>query len=319
MRRLLILSFFMGLPLSLSLFFFFGNPYGPEVYVRIPEGFQAREVAHILYSSELISSPRIFLLGTRLMGLDRRIQSGIYRFHDGMWLPEILWVLSQGKTLRLRVTVPEGWRANQIAERLEAQGITSALDFLVLAKKRKSEGHLFPTTYFFQVNFPAELILGEMVAEFEKQWSPQMRARAQELGMGFEEVLTLASIVEREAVYEDEKGLISSVYHNRLRKNRPLEADPTVQYALGYWKSNVTYKDLEINSPYNTYRHRVLPPGPLCSVSLASLKAALWPRQTDFFYFVADNRGRHPFHKTYPDFLKAKYQAKKERTKLQEQ
>ena len=295
------------LTLGLVSFLVFNSvSYGAEVYVRIPEGANAREVAHILSSSRLISCRSIFLLATRFSRLDRCIRPGIYRFRLGMWLPEILWVLSQGRIYQLRVTIPEGWRATQIADRLEAAGVTSALDFLVLVKKKKLEGYLFPTTYFFEPNSSAERVTEDMAAKFEQYFTLPMRKRAAELGMSVSEVLTLASIVEREAIKEEEKKTISSVYHNRLRSHRPLEADPTIQYALGYWKPRVTYKDLKYSSPYNTYRHRGLPPGPICSVSVSSLQAVLWPVDTDYLYFVADHHGGHSFHEDYQEFLRSK-------------
>ncbi|MCX5783560.1 MAG: endolytic transglycosylase MltG, partial [Elusimicrobia bacterium] len=174
------------------------------------------------------------------------------------------------------------------------------------------EGYLFPSTYLFEANTAAKQVIETMTKEFDANIRPLFQNG---FPQGFDEkaVLTMASIIEREAVFSSERPIIAAVYYNRLKKKMALAADPTVQYALGHWKKNVTLNDLKIDSPYNTYLHRGLPPGPICSPGIESVKAALNPPKLDVLFFVADGNGRHIFNNNYDEHLKAKSMTDKER------
>ncbi|OGR82842.1 MAG: hypothetical protein A2901_03945 [Elusimicrobia bacterium RIFCSPLOWO2_01_FULL_54_10] len=271
---------------------------GEEVLVRVEKGESARAVARKLEEQGVIPSSFWFLALSRLSGASRSIHYGPYLFNKGRtW--QTVRKLSRGETFRLKISIPEGWAAFQIGQRLQQEGIIpDAEAFAKLADNRKLEGRLFPSTYFFEPGSDTETVLNAFVEHFRRMVPAEMGVSTK--------TLTLASIIEREAVADDERTIISSVYHNRLRAKRPLEADPTVQYAIGkgrFWKERIFYKDLNVKSPYNTYRNRGLPPGPICNPGLKSIEAALNPAQTPYFYFVADGTGRHQFFKDHKSHL----------------
>ena len=204
-----------------------------------------------------------------------------------------------------RLTVLEGWRSEEIAEALAEKNITDAKEFLSIVRERGLEGKLYPSTYLFSENTPAQKVVAEMTGQYEQRILPLFSKYPSKLSE--KEILTLASIVEREAIHHDERPKIAAVYLNRLKIGKRLEADPTVQYALGfntrenrYWKKGLTYKDLKVKSPYNTYRNAGLPPGPICNPSYESILGVLNPEPNfDNLYFVADNTGRHVFSPTF--------------------
>lgn len=294
---------------------------GPRVDIDIPSGASAAETAKLLTQSKVLWGPTLFRALSKVFRLDRKLNAGTYSFRLRMGAPGALWVLGSGRSLGIRVVIPEGFRAAQIAERLEAQGILrSTGEFLRRADADRLEGYLFPTTYFLSKGMEPAEVARIMKAEFDKQVLPvyeDFRKQTSQSPLGrsldLHQTVALASIVEREAVIPAEKPTIAAVYLNRLKRRKPLEADPTVQYALGRWKKNLTHKDLEVSSPYNTYAHFGLPPGPIASPGLESIRAVLMPARTDALYFVADNRGGHTFSVTYEEHLKAKADAKRER------
>lgn len=291
---------------------------GPEVVVEIPTGAGGSEVAQLLKESGVLRTAFLFKALAALTRLDRNIKPGIYHLRQDISSPEILWRLYWGgKVQFIKFTVPEGWRATQMAERLEALEITSEREFLRYVKDRKLEGYLFPTTYHLEKKMLAEQVAFIMHQEFQKKVLPHVRAANSRLNL--HEIVTLASIVEREAEKSGEMPMIAAVYLNRLTKRRLLEADPTVQYSLGYWKQGLTFKDLKMVSPYNTYLFPGLPPGPICSPGLKSIFAVLNPAPIKALYFVADNRGGHTFHLTYEEHLKAKRKAKEELRRLKKE
>jgi len=163
----------------------------------------------------------------------------------------------------MRVTFPEGWTAKQMAELLENRGVTPAADFLAIVEKEKREGFLFPDTYFLGQGLDAGIVIDRMVRRFHEEEPKDMLAQAKVLKLNYRQVVILASLVEREARIPGERALIAGVFYNRLRKRMRLESCATVEYALGAWKPQLTYKDLQVDSPYNTYRHAGLPPGPI--------------------------------------------------------
>jgi UPF0755 protein len=241
---------------------------------------------------------------------------------------QVIGRLRLGIIMPLTVTVPEGLRSEEVALVMERGGIvkaedfrralaSEAYDFAFLAERPPGaglEGYLFPATYGFSRGVPAEEVVRRMLAAFDAQVTPELRQAIQASGLTLHEAVTLASIVEREAVRPEERPLIAGVFLNRLRLGMPLGADPTVQYALandpasverfGFWKQGLTTEDLQVDSPYNTYVNGGLPPGPIANPGLASLEAVAHPAQTSYLYFVARQDGSHVFAETLEEHLR---------------
>ena len=310
---------FIGLVCLLLLLSFWLFRVGAEATVTLPSGAGARETARILRQEGIIASPRTFRLLAKLTLLDRQLKPGTFRLRRHMSSVEVLWRLTHGRPDFIKVVIPEGFNATQIADRLGASGVTAAEGFEAFTRANRLEGYLFPTTYFLSASMEPEAVARLMHAEFERMAEPLYRRGAQNTRLTLEQVVTLASIVEREAVHPQEKPMIAAVYLNRLRKRMRLEADPTVQYALsllpggtGHWKRGLSKKDLQIDSPYNTYLQFGLPPGPICSPSTASVEAVMEPSPTDALYFVSDANGGHTFSASYDEHLKAVHQLRRE-------
>ena len=297
------LKIFAALLALLSLYYFWP---GQPVKVSIPEGAGAGQAAAALKRGGVILSPVWFKLLVKATGTGRRIMPGEYSLRKGMSAEEALWRLTHSTYVSsVRVVIPEGWRMEQIADRLAANGIVPAAPFLKLAREQKLEGYLFPSTYNLKKNMPPQEVINLLKFEFERQIKPLFSKGFPEKLDEFK-TLIIASIVEREAVDDSERPLIAAVYINRYRKGMPLEADPTTQYALGYWKRALTYKDLKFKSPYNTYVVGGLPPGPICNPGYSSVAATLAPANLDALYFVADRKGKHIFNASFKEHLKAK-------------
>lgn len=293
---------------------------GEALVFEIKPGQTASEVAQNLKDEGVIKSRTWFKLILKLSSSAKDLKAGKYDLHKNMPSESVLNCIKSGQCLHLtKLTIPEGWRSEEIAESLAANNITDPHAFLEIVRKRDLEGQLFPSTYYFSENTPAWAVVDAMLAQYNKTVKPLFEQYKTDLTE--KEVLTVASIVEREAIFHDERPKIAAVYLNRLKIGKRLEADPTVQYALGfnfrenrYWKKGLTYKDLRNPSPYNTYRYNGLPPGPIANPSYESIKAVLNPEPDfDALYFVADNTGRHDFSRTYNEHLikKNKYRRKK--------
>ena len=285
------------------------------VLVTIPAGSSSTGIAKILADHGLIRNATVFRLYAKYRGSDQKSQAGDYLFHFGMTMDEILEQLRKGNVYRptVTVTIPEGFNVEQIAERLQAQGLVEYDVFMGLARQTVPslgqvregqryaiEGYLFPDTYEFDVNATPEQILDRMLRRLEEIFTPDMRKRCQELGLEIHDVMTLAALVEREAQVAAERELIAGVMHNRLQKNMPLQIDASVIYALGKHKQVVSLEDLKVDSPYNTYKYPGLPPGPIASPGKAAIMAVLYPAETDYLYYVAkgDGSGEHYFGRT---------------------
>ena len=265
-------------------------------------------MAHTLKEKGVIRSKLLFKLLFKLTSHPSDLKAGQFDLRKNMSDLEVINCIKSGRCTHFeKVTLLEGWRSEEMAEELAAKGITDAHEFLNLVHTQKLEGKLYPSTYLFAQNTPAKKVVKEMLGEYQKKIASLFDQYPTDLSE--QEVLTIASIVEREAVVHDERPKIAAVYLNRFRIGKKLEADPTVQYALGfnlkenrYWKKGLTYADLKIDSPYNTYRYNGLPPGPICNPSAASVRGVLNPTPNfDALYFVADNTGRHAFSKTFDE------------------
>lgn len=269
----------------------------------------ALDIAQVLKEARIIRSRVAFLAVAMARGTQRRLLAGEYEFAPGLNLLEVVRRLEQGKGLINQVTIPEGLAAQQIAELLHEKGLIDRDRFMGLLRDRRLlaeyqveskslEGYLFPDTYRLTKGMTEETIIRLMVQRFTEVFGPAERARALELKMSVAEVVTIASLIEREAKMEDERPLISAVFHNRLRLGMPMQSDPTVMYGLARFSGKLTKANLRASSPYNTYLHRGLPPGPIASPGRASVKAALYPSSSNFLYFVSKNDGTHAFSST---------------------
>lgn len=296
------------------------------VVVDIAEGASLSDVAERLHRQKLIKSDWAFVWLGRLEGLDRKVIPGEYEFHGGMGPSTILEQIIKGEVIQHTVTIPEGFSMSQIAEVLHEQGLADRDAFLRCAKDRAFiqtlslsvdtlEGYLFPDTYRFARRMSPERLIETMVAKFKQTVREEDHGRATELDLSLHEVVTLASVIEKETARPDERTLISGVFHNRLQKDIPLQSDPTVIYAVHQFDGNLRKKDLSIDSPYNTYRVVGLPPGPIANPGRAAIHAALYPETTEYLYFVSRNDGSHEFSTTLAQHNRAvrKYQLRQRR------
>ena len=285
--------------------------------VAIPAGTTFRAAADSLASAGVIRAPFFFRAYASIRGQDRAIKPGSYEFRRGSSWDAVLATLTDGGTARGAVTVPEGYDLRQITPLL-AKALDAPEDSVIAAVRDTAllrrldvptpalEGYLFPETYTFAPGTTPRGAVSRMVAEFERRWRPEWDAQLQKLAMSRHDVITLASIVEKEARKPEERPVIAAVYHNRLKRRMPLQADPTVQYARGAHTSRVLYKDLEVDSPYNTYRRAGLPPGPIASPGTPSITAALFPANVPYLFFVAAPDGHHEFRTTFEEHTRAR-------------
>lgn len=299
---------------------------GPVVHVRVPQGAAFGTVMDSLTAHDIVAYPRLFRIYARVTGADRSIKPGTYGFRSGVGWDRLLADLHQGRILTQRITIPEGWELRKIAPRLAAATGTPPDSVLRLLADSATvarldlpgptlEGYIYPATYTVPLGMSLEDLLDLMVGQYRKIWTPQRRARADSLRWSERDVITLASIVEKEARVRDEMPVIAAVYHNRLRIGYPLQADPTVQYALGEHQTRLLYAHIDsvADNPYNTYRRRGLPPGPIASPSTAAVDATLYPADVPFLYFVARPDGSHIFTRSLVEHNRARAMLRRER------
>jgi UPF0755 protein len=298
-----------------------------EATLVIQRGTPLVMIGEQLKRAGVIKRPILFTGYARFARLDRKVKAGEYTFENGLTTLDVLKKLAKGECRLYKVTFIEGWTMNQMADYIAAQpfaGPNMRESFLTAANDKyllktfgveadSAEGYLFPDTYLIERPKTAEWVIKMLVDQFHKVYTVELQNRAHELGMTTNEVITIASIIEKETGREDERGLISSVFHNRLKKNMPLQADPTVIYGLKDFDGNLRKADLSNPHPYNTYVHPGLPPAPIANPGLASIRAALWPADSEYIYFVARGDGSHEFTKTLAEHQKAvvKYQLKR--------
>jgi UPF0755 protein len=320
-------SFFvLVILLSLGLGLFLvtpGEKSGEEEVFVVREGLPLREISTELQDRGLIKHRSLFMLWARVMGYSRQIKAGEYALSPTMSPAEILEKLRKGRIMTHPVTIPEGFNMEQIALLLEEKGLVKNEAFLALAKdpdtvKRFNitgpslEGYLYPDTYHFGRGVSSLSILKTMVNHFWEVVRPYTES-LEKTGLEMAEVVTLASIVEKETGLAEERPTIASVFLNRLKRGMRLASDPTVIYGLDGFDGNLRKSDLSKKTPYNTYVIRGLPPGPIANPGLESIKAVIFPEQTDYLYFVSKNDGSHHFSKTLSEHNRAvqTYQKKK--------
>ena len=275
----------------------------------VPTGSSSQTIAKRLVAEKLIRSEHAFRLLVRYRGTGRHLQAGTYVLRRNMALWDVLNEFEKGQVTLIRWTVPEGLTVSTIAELWKTSGLGTTQAFQEASESprllerygladKTVEGYLFPNTYKLAKGTSAEKVVEMMLDEFKQRWTDSFDEEARNLGRTRHEIVTLASIIEKEAQSKSERPRISSVFHNRLRRKWRLQADPTVLYALGNPERLLTKGDLSVDSPYNTYMHKGLPPGPIANPGIDSIIAALRPEKTDYLYFVAIGEGKHHFSKT---------------------
>lgn len=292
----------------------------------IQPGENGTTVALRLERLGIIRDAELFRLLLRYWGVDAQLEAGDYLLRRNMSMPEVASQLQHGRLRAKKVTIREGLRAEEIAHLLAIEGLVDQEEFIRLVRDdafhydflrdrpasapKTLEGFLFPDTYEFPVNITTTALIDIMLQNFDQRVTMEMRQQALDRGLTLFQVLTLASIIEREAVVPEERPIIASVYLNRLRQGILLQADPTVQYAKGYdpqtgrWWPPLSLEELQsVDSPFNTFRHPGLPPGPICSPGLASIEAVLNPTDTKYLFFHAKGDGTHAFAETYEEHL----------------
>jgi UPF0755 protein len=294
------------------------DPGTRRVAVTIPPGASLDAAVDSLVSHHVIRRPRAFRWYARLRGLGGSLKTGDYMLPEDAPWGEVVATLEHGRGVEVRWTVREGLMLGEVAALAQAQLGVSSDSMLVAARdpalRRELalppsaptvDGYLFPTTYVIQRRTSARELVRVMTREFVAQWLPEWDARLDSLHLTRHELVTLASIIEAEVRYDPDRPFVSAVYHNRLKRGMKLEADPTVIYAHGRRLKRLWEKNLAVRSPYNTYMHAGLPPGPICEPGKASLEAALYPAPVPFVFFVAQPDGKHVFSVTFAEHERA--------------
>ncbi len=290
-------------------FLFLARPAGDGRTVRIVDFQKGESISQVAADMEregILSSARLFVFHIRIKGVSGRLQAGEYQFSNGMRPSEILRKMVSGDVYTRRFTAPEGYSIHQIAELLESQHIFTKERFLKATRDPKLlaelgiggssvEGYLFPSTYNVTRTMNEEDLIRVMAAQFDKIYDECFADAAQHSGMTRAQVVTLASLIEKEAVVAEERPLISSVFHNRLTRGMRLQSDPTAVYGVRAFAGNVTKHDIERSTPYNTYLIPGLPPGPIGNPGKGALEAAINPVRTNYLYFVSRKDGTHHF------------------------
>ncbi|MFI5177213.1 MAG: endolytic transglycosylase MltG [Vicinamibacterales bacterium] len=298
---------------------------GDEVFVELPAGLGVSAIGERLSDAGIVPDPWTFRLAVRFAGVERRLQAGEYRFAAAATPREVAVRLARGDVYTKSITFPEGLTVMEMAGIFGRSGLGTPAEFQAAANDaalvaefdpdaQTLEGYLFPSTYALPRRTGARGAVQAMVGEFTRMFDARLRADARARHLTPRELVTLASIIEKETARPEERAIVSAVYQNRLRIGMPLQCDPTVIYALmqaGRWDGNIRKTDLQIDSPYNTYRHPGLPPGPIASPGRSSLEAAVHPAEVKYLYFVSRNDGTHVFAETLEEHNRnvAKYQS----------
>jgi UPF0755 protein len=329
-RGFILIAFVLGVLVALEVFSRFllegSVADGPRemVQISIPDKATVTQIAEVLYEHKLIDHPVLFRYAVRIIGVDSKIQAGNMALATGQSLFDLIRNLTRIHALGMPVTIPEGKTAADMASLLQQKiGIDSVAFMSVVTDTQfvhdlglrapSLEGYLFPDTYFIANGTDPRRVAMRMVANFRNHLPKDFGEQAEALDFDMNAVITLASIVEWETFTKSEARTIASVYLNRLKRDMPLQADPTVSYALGKGPSRLYYSDLRVDSPYNTYKYPGLPPGPINNPGQFSIEAVLHPDNTGYYYFVARGDGTHIFTTNLSDHLAAKQQVERTR------
>lgn len=305
----------LGLPLDKN---------NTEIFaVSIPSGSGTSTIGQILEDNKIISDASKFKILSKIKGNDGKYKAGEYSLSPAMKVEQVMDIIISGNSNTTRFTIPEGLTIEQTTEKLATQNLintetfmseiqdgTFDYEFISMLPKTKNrlEGFLYPETYEVYTTSNEHEIINKMLSHFNKLIIDDYYTRAKDMGYDMYKIITIASLIERETLVSNEKSKVASVIYNRLAINMPLQIDATVQYALPQHKDRLDYTDLQVDSPYNTYQNTGLPPGPICSPSVDSIKAALYPEDTNYYYYVLSSKkdGSHKFSNTYEQFLKNK-------------
>ena len=320
----IVLAVAVVIPLLLSAWFSFDFYFAPktspkEIFFVVDKGQGVHNIVQNLKEKGVIKNGRSFLLGYKIYYSSKSLKAGEYMFNLPISPKDILKILTEGKVHLHPLTIPEGLTRKEIARHLESLHFTDEEEFIAASSKTDTissldkeaanlEGYLFPETYHFPKGISAEKIISTLVSQFKEVFSEAWQKRASEIKMTPREVVILASLIEKETSLSEEKKLVSAVFHIRLRILMKLDCDPTIIYVLkeeGSYKGRLLKKHLKLKSPYNTYRNRGLPPGPICNPGRESLEAALYPAQEKYLYFVSKKDGSHHFSSSFKDHQRA--------------
>ncbi|WP_455541883.1 endolytic transglycosylase MltG [Intestinibacter sp.] len=304
---------------------------GEDIVVDIPMGSTVNNVADILKENNLIKNEFIFKMNFKIKNNYSHMKSGKYLLNQKLSNSDIIDKLVSGQMYQegIKVTIPEGSTSNEIISLLVKNELGKKEDFEELVSNpsnfyddfeflnqkdiKNLEGFLYPSTYYFDEDSKPKDIIKEMLNLFNKNYTDELKKEQKERKMTLQEVINLASIVEKEAVIDEDRPIIASVFYNRLDEGMPLQSDATIQYVFETRKKSITYKDLKIDSPYNSYVVKGLPPTPIANPSIKSIKAVLEPAHTDYLYFVANIDGGNVYSKTYDEHIKNVQKYRKDR------
>ena len=296
----------------------------PELPIIIPKGASATAVSELLKQQSCIENAGVFKMALAITMKNRSIRPGRYNLKGISSMGQLVKVISSQSADRMKVTLLEGWTVEQFADELKDKLQIDSFEFIRLSQDYNFihslnldapslEGFLFPDTYIMLKTYTEEEILRILVKQYDHNYRLLLQEFKSIRCMNMLEITALASIIQGEAVHEDEMPIISSVYHNRLDKNMLLQADPTIQYIIPGKSRRLYNKDLDVDSPYNTYKHKGLPPGPINNPGLEAIKAAIMPAETEYFYFVSNGEGRHIFSQNNEEHNQAKLELKRKR------
>lgn len=302
----------------------FTQPYdssdNTKTIVTIPMGSGVSKISDILEESNVIQNGSIFKIVSKIKGYDNSFKAGVYPLSPSMSMYEIMYKIQSGVSVGNLITIPEGYTVLQVAQLLEASGLVSVNDFIFEIENgnfnqtfisqlpsgpNRLEGFLFPETYDIPIDADSYEIINIMLNHFDKEFTSDYYKRTLDMGFTLNEIITIASMIEREAAVDEDRPIVASVVYNRLKENMPLQFCSTVQYILGDSKARLSDEDTRIPSPYNTYINSGLPPAPICSPGIESIRGALYPADTNYLFFVVDPKGKrtHKFAETYDEFL----------------
>ncbi|MEA3422169.1 MAG: endolytic transglycosylase MltG [Acidobacteriota bacterium] len=328
-RKVLLLSIIFILFFSSWFYFEVNSPpkdNAKKIFFYVEKGKSARSIAHNLREERIIKKEWTFLLAYELFFHKKSLKAGEYSFSLPVSVKDVLHTLTDGKMALHSFTVPEGLTRKEIADLLESLFLFNGEDFLKASVSTESifsfdkkaanlEGYLYPETYYFPRNITATEIVSTLTEQFNRVFSEEWKVRASEIGMTVREIVILASLIEKETSLPEEKSSISAVFHNRLKIGMKLDCDPTIIYVLkqeNKFKGRLRKKDLKLDNPYNTYLFSGLPPSPIANPGKDSLRAALYPDDNNYLYFVSKNDGSHYFSSSFKEHQKAvnKFQRK---------
>lgn len=308
-----VLILLLVLTIVFGYFLYQGSTDGDVTDLIIPKGSSLAQVSEILKVNGVITRPTFFKLLLRLTGGASKVRAGEFRFKKQMRAIDAFMVLYNDHPIVHQITIPEGWNVRQIKDILANENLIDPKRFLDLTLGPLSslkyklptpnlEGFLYPDTYDFSRIDGEEKIIDRMVQHFFQIYEKELKQKAEAQGMSLLTLVTLASIIEKETGIDEERTIVSSVFHNRLKKKMKLQSDPTTIYGMGEsYTGNITKKNLLTYTPYNTYVIAGLPPGPICNPGINSLRATLNPANTPYLFFVANNQGQHLFSETYKE------------------